>query len=410
MIDSSKRRDVLRGICGAGGVAISGCLGGGGTSTPTTTTDDNQNGATTTTTPGEPRSLSIAAPGFSFPDEEPVGKSLKEQYNIELEHKPIAQQPQDTLNLFVAGDGQNNFDVVYDNGGGMEDLLASRDVIVPLEKDRIDNWGDVYHQVKKSNEDADMVRYEDTLYGVPVYRSNDGISYLSEEIPEGIDSWGALFSEEFKGEVGILNDYSYMPHIAALYLKENDMADIDNQSNLTEDELETVIDFLIERKQDGQFQSIWSGLGETISDLQNGEVLLGTVLIPAIPILKAQGTNVEIGACKEGAVVWYNLWMMTSGARDRNRQDAFYDMVDWGTSPKYGADLVATQGVMPGLKNDVVKDYVEAHPDQYDVDFLTSFIDGFQKRGEFGGPGARLNVYPSNLEAYFDEWERFMNA
>jgi len=354
--------------------------------------------------------LSIAAPSFAFPEEDPIAKSFTEEYNVAVEHKALASQPQNMINLFVAGDGQENYDAIYDNGGGMEDLLAGRDIISPLDTGRMSNWGDVYDDVKEGGKAADWIRYEGEVYGVPDTRSHDGITYNSDAIPSGPDSWGAFFTDEFKGEVAVLNDYSVTPHQAALYLKENNLEDIDNPSNLTRDELETVIDFLIERKQAGQFKKLWTGLGETITDLQNGEVSLGYALLPAVVALQKQGEPIEIAPMEEGSFDWNNLWMVTAGGAGRGRQEAVYRLIDWSTTPKYGADILSTRGVLPAVKTEMVREYIQNNPAQYDVEYLMGFIDNVEERIEYGGPGAHLNVAPDELEAYLDEWDRFLNA
>jgi hypothetical protein len=90
---------------------------------------------------------------------------------------------------------------------------------------------------------------------VPQFYNCDSIGYRYDLTEEDITSWGSLLDEKYAGKVAILNDSLLTPGWAAGYLKASGQIDIARTDNMTHEELDQVIDYMIERKRAGQFRA-----------------------------------------------------------------------------------------------------------------------------------------------------------
>ena len=77
----------------------------------------------------------------------------------------------------VVGDGNKLFDALTDNGGGMEDALASQGAIVPLDTNRIPNWKHILPHYNEGGFAAHTVRHEGQVYATPMISNADSMAY-----------------------------------------------------------------------------------------------------------------------------------------------------------------------------------------------------------------------------------------
>ena len=175
---------------------------------------------------------------------------------------------------------------------------------------------------------------------VPQFFNCDSIGYRYDLIKEDIDSWGALLDPRFKGKVGILNDSLLTPGWCAGYMKKNGLADIKQSHNLSREELDKVIDFMIERKKDGQFRVIWEDYGQCVNLLASGEIWLADAWNPVIEDVKKQGVVCKYATPKEGFTAWFHG---VAVAKDTPNLQAALDYVNFCLEGWWGAQ-VAPQG------------------------------------------------------------------
>ena len=67
-------------------------------------------------------------------------KAMEAQAGISIAHTTKSARADESIQKKVVGDGNKLFDAMTDNGGGMEDALASQNAIVPLDTSKIPNW------------------------------------------------------------------------------------------------------------------------------------------------------------------------------------------------------------------------------------------------------------------------------
>ena len=175
---------------------------------------------------------------------------------------------------------------------------------------------------------------------VPQFFNCDSIGYRQDLIGGDIDSWGALVDPKYKGKVGILNDSLLTPGWCAGYMQKNGLADIKRSGNMTHDEVDKVIGFLIERKKDGQFRAIWEDYGQCVNMLASGEIWLADAWNPVIEDVKKQGVVCKYAFPKEGFTAWFHG---VAVAKDTPNLQAALDYVNFCLEGWWGAQ-VAPQG------------------------------------------------------------------
>ena len=176
---------------------------------------------------------------------------------------------------------------------------------------------------------------------VPQFYNCDSIGYRYDLIGRDIDSWGALLDPEFKGKSAIINDYLLTPGWAAGYLKASGIIpEIQRTGNMTHDELDKVIDYLIERKKDGQFRVIWEDYGQCVNLLASGEAWVTDAWNPVVEDVKKQGVVCKYAFPKEGFTAWYHG---VAVRKDTENMEAALDYVNFCLEGWWGSQ-VATQG------------------------------------------------------------------
>ena len=175
---------------------------------------------------------------------------------------------------------------------------------------------------------------------VPQFFNCDSIGYRMDLIGGDIDSWGALVDPKYKGKVGIFNDSLLTPGWCAGFMKKAGLAKIEKTGNMTHEEVDTVIEFMIERKKDGQFRAIWEDYGQCVNLLASGEIWLADAWNPVVEDVKKQGVVCKYATPKEGFTAWFHG---VAVAKDTPNLDAAIDYVNFCLEGWWGAQ-VAPQG------------------------------------------------------------------
>ena len=226
-----------------------------------------------------------------------------------------------------------------------------------------------------------------------------------------MNSWEALFDEQFKGRSALQNDFGPTLTNTAIYLKQSGKQDIENASDMTEAEVKGVCQFLIAMKKKGQFRTFWDGFQNGVNLLASEEVLVASTWEPIqIVAGRKSGKDIRYGTMKEGHQAWNNVVMLTRGGKERGMEDAFYKLANVYLSTWFGARTLAGLGFTPQMKG--VVEYVDANPDDFDADARAQITDRLARKKErLAVPGnSWQNVFPTNIRAYQDWWARVQGA
>lgn len=337
--------------------------------------------------------------------------AMEKQSGIKIAYISKSARADEAIQKMVVGDGNKLYDAMTDNGGGMEDALASLKVIVPIDSSRIPNWKNILPRYLAGGEAADTIRYEGELYSVPYISNADSLAFNYGEIGQELTSWEALFDSQFRGRAAMQNDFGPTLTNTAIYLKQSGKHDIMDPSEMTAKEVEWVCKFLIDLKKKGHFRTFWDGFGNGVNLLASEEVLVSSCWEP-IQVVAARktGKDIRYGTMKEGHQVWNNMWMLTRGGKERGQEDAFYKLMNLYLSPWFGARTLSGLGFTPQMKG--VMEYVKSNPADFDAATVKLIEDRLvRKEARISVEGnSWQNVFPKNLRDYQDWWARLQAA
>ncbi len=86
--------------------------------------------------------------------------AMEAQAGIEIAYNAKSARADEAIQKMVVGDGNKHYDAMSDNGGGMEDALASQGVVTELDVTRIPNWSNILPIYNEGGAAADTIRHE----------------------------------------------------------------------------------------------------------------------------------------------------------------------------------------------------------------------------------------------------------
>lgn len=322
----------------------------------------------------------------------------------------IGNAPSAILNVLVAGGGTKTYDII-NIVGGMQKPLVDNDLIEVIDVGKIPNWAkDTYISefLKPGTPGFDFIGYNGKTYGVPSVLQGDSFAYLPEATGQ-LDSYGALFDPKWRGFVALEDNYTTAGQKTALFLKDSKQATIGDPANMTPGEIKAVVDFLIEKKKEGQFRTIWSSFEQAVNLLVSKEVKVLDCWEPMVFAAKSKGTDAVYAAPKEGYLLWaMAAYVVKNPARTPARTKAAYDLLDFMLGGWYGAKITELRGYMT---NPQAPAYAKDHPDEFPADKaqrIAAIDAGVRKKFEKGGTWQQR--WPTNVETYESEWARFKAA
>jgi spermidine/putrescine-binding protein len=321
----------------------------------------------------------------------------------------IGNGPSAVLNQLIAGGGRQTYDII-NIVGGMQKPLVENKLILPLDTSRLKNWQNneyIASYFKPGSKGFDFIGYDGKVYGVPTILQGDSFAYLPEKTGGELNSYGALFDPKFRGYVALEDNYTTAGQKTALYLKAAGLVDIKDPSNMTKEEIKKVVDFLIQKKKEGQFRVVWSSFEQAVNLLVNQEVYVMDCWEPMVFAAKAKGVNAVYASPKEGYLLWAMAAYLVAGNRSPEKLEASYQLLDFMLSPEYGAVITNLRGYMT---NPAAPEFA-SKSGKFDPATAKKIADidaGVKTKFQSGGTWQAR--WPSNIEAYEEEWQRFKAA
>lgn len=337
--------------------------------------------------------------------------AMEAQAGIKVAYNAKSARADEAIQKMVVGDGSKLYDALSDNGGGMEDALASQKAIVELDVSKIPNWKNLLPDYKEGGPAADTIRYEGKIVSVPYISNADSLAYNREKIGGELDTWEALFDPQFKGRAALQNDFGPTLTNTAIYLQQSGKQDIKDASNMTPAEVKGVCEFLIKHKKNGQFRTFWDGFQNGVDLLASEEVLVSSCWEPVqVVAAKKSGMDITYGTMKEGHQTWNNMFMLTKGGKARGQDEAFYKLMNVYLSPWFGARTLSGFGFSPQMVG--VDEYVAANPKDFDENARKLIKERIaNKAARYAVKGnAWQNVFPKHVRAYQDWWAKVQAA
>lgn len=322
----------------------------------------------------------------------------------------LGNGPSAILSQLVAGGGRSTYDLI-NIVGGMQKPLVENDLILEIDTSRLKNWAkDTYiaEYMAQTKPGFSFIGYDGRVWGVPTVLQGDSFAYLPDKTGN-LDSYAAMFDPKFRGFVALEDNYTTAGQKTALWLKKTGQANIKDPADMTPEEVKTVVDFLIEQKRKGQFRVVWSSFEQAVNLLTSREVYVMDCWEPMVFAARTKGVSVNYAAPKEGYLLWaMAAYIVNDPGRPKARLDAAYELLDFMLGPWYGAKITLLRGYMT---NPQAPDYAKGHPDEFKPEEAArvAAIDAGVK-AKFEAGGTWQNRWPTNVDAYEEEWQRFKAA
>ncbi len=234
---------------------------------------------------------------------------------------------------------------------------------------------------------------------LPGWHNADSLGYNPEETGRDIESWADLFSEEFKGQVALLNVPQIGTMDAALAIEAMGAYTFKDKGNMTREEIDFLIKFLIERKKEGHFRAFWETFGQSVNLMVSGEVAVQSMWSPAVTAVKAEGVPCIYAFPKEGMRGWHGGLAISAKVTGK-QLDAAYEYLNWWLDGWAGA-FVARQGYYMSVPENVKK---HLEPEEWDYWYM-----GKPAAKELPDPFDTIIVEKGEVRDGGSYWDRFSN-
>lgn len=234
---------------------------------------------------------------------------------------------------------------------------------------------------------------------MPGWHNADSIGYNPEETSRKIDSWAELFSPDFKGKVALLNVPRIGAMDAALGVEALGIFKFKDKGDMTKQEIDFLVDFLIKKKKEGHFHAFWETFGQSVNLMISGDVAVQSMWSPAVTAVKARGMPCVYAVPKEGMRGWHGGLAISAKVTGK-QLDAAYDYINWWLSGWAGA-FVARQGYYMSVPENVKKHLT---PEEWDFWYM-----GKPAATDLEDPFGTPIVKKGEVRDGGSYWDRFKN-
>jgi len=354
------------------------------------------------------RTLNFADIGVGDPGGDWSGFTTVSGWKVNL--VAIGNAPSAILNVMIGGGGTSTYDII-NIVGGMQPPLVANHLIDPVEPSEMPNWAKdsyVSEYLAEGKPGFRFIGYRGRLYGVPTVLQGDSFAYLPDQTGP-LDSYAALFDPKWQGYVALEDNYTTAGQKTALYLKKSGKAEIADPADMSPAEIRTVVDFLISQKKKGQFRVLWSSFQQAVDLIVRKEVYVIDCWEPMVFAAAAKGVHAVYADPKEGYLLWaMAAYLVNKRNASIAEKKASYALLNFMLGGWYGAKITLLRGYMT---NPLAPAYAASHPDQFTaaeakkIAAITADV-----KHKFDQGGTWQNRWPTHLDAYESEWQRFQAA
>ena len=173
---------------------------------------------------------------------------------------------------------------------------------------------------------------------IPTIYNADTLGIRPDLVGRPITKWRDLMDPAFKGKAAILNIPSIGIMDAAMVMESLGRIKYADKGNMTKEEIDQTIAFLIEAKRAGHFRAFWKSFDESVNLMSSGEVVIQSMWSPAVTAVRAKGIPCVYQPLEEG----YRAWgggLGLAGHLTGLELDAAYEYINWYLSGWVGAYL-----------------------------------------------------------------------
>ncbi|MDA1356608.1 MAG: extracellular solute-binding protein [Proteobacteria bacterium] len=279
--------------------------------------------------------------------------AFEKDTGIRLEGEVMKDDPGLFLNEVLVNDAGDRFDLISTLSGAEQELING-EAIIPIEHGNLSNWAGMPDSIKQVPYlTRDLKPEGGTVWGTPLAMNADSFGYfpdkLNEPYPPEAVSWSLVFEDErTMGKSATGTMYYYLEE-CAMFLKGSGKVAINDPANMTPAEANATADYLIERKEAGQFRSFHTTFDDQVSLIKNGEVLAIRCWEPAVKEAQKSGmTDFVYANAIEGYMKWMHAAYIPTQVQDRGNFEEIYTFLNWLMSGAYAAAISPLRGYVSG--------------------------------------------------------------
>ncbi len=173
---------------------------------------------------------------------------------------------------------------------------------------------------------------------IPTVYNADTLGIRPDLIKRPIESWAELANPEFKGRASILNIPSIGIMDAGMVCQALGKVTYKDMGDMTREEIDKTIGFLIELKKAGRFRALWKEFNESVNLMASGEVVIQSMWSPAVTKVRQMGIPCVYQPLEEGYRAWAG-GLGISAKIDPKLVEPAYEFINWYLSGWVGAFL-----------------------------------------------------------------------
>jgi putative spermidine/putrescine transport system substrate-binding protein len=278
------------------------------------------------------------------------------------------------------------------------------DKVTPLTKtgkltpESTEGQGDAPFRLMWCDADGNIVKGPaDHIIMCPGWHNADSLGYNPKGTGRPIESWGELLNKDFKGKVALLNVPQIGVMDAALAIEALGLKKFGDKGNMTKEEIDFLIDYLIPLKKAGHFRAFWENFGQSVNLMVNGEVVLESMWSPAVAAIQAEGVPCVYAFPKEGMRGWHGGIAISAKVKGKQLDQA-YEYINWWLAGWPGA-FVARQGYYMSVPENVKK-YLTA--DEWDY-----WYEGKAAAKDLPDPFGTIIIKKGDVRTGGSYWHRY---
>jgi putative spermidine/putrescine transport system substrate-binding protein len=182
----------------------------------------------------------------------------------------------------------------------------------------------------------------DWLTGMPTILNGDTLGIRPDLVGRPVTTWADLLSPDFKGRAALQEQPTIGVMDTAMALEAAGHIKYGDKGNQTKEEIDKTVKIMTDYKRAGQFRSFWSTFDQSVNLMASGEVVIQSMIAPAVASVRSRGIPCTFQPLKEG----YRGWSYAFGVMGHVtglKLECFYEYMNWYTSGFQGA-FIAREG------------------------------------------------------------------
>jgi putative spermidine/putrescine transport system substrate-binding protein len=368
--------------------------------------------------------LEVRTMGLGTTVLDPILKEFEKETGIKGKGTVLAFG--DMVPQWINGGYENQWDTIEAQGAQVAPIWDA-ETLQPVPRSELQYWDQalsLFTEQGDPGQDADGHPFNqiytpesidsgsfDQMMIVPTVWNGDSIGYRTDLINEKLTSYAALWDPQFKGKVALFNSSLRAPMEVLLTESENGNYTLERTvGNPSRADIDYAIDFLIDKKKQGQFRLLWDDYGQAVELLASGEVSLMNAWEPIVREVVGQGKPAVYGRVQEGYNMWFHGIAVSSAVEDL---DPVIEFINFWHSGFPGAQ-VAGQGYISPVPETVKPVLEEQSTNETNANDWEYWYEGEGRdRGSIEEIASRAGwwwQFPEESEYLDQRWQEFVSA